>query len=212
MYYNNNYQRDRASWQAAANYQAQMRDMQIRAHNENLRKEMEMRKGQPGFLGSRGTLNGHIANMYNQITPLEQMANQHHMNMMNAAANAMNNEMVQVQDRKMDLADMEQQRKVAQTEYERQVAMQNAANEAAQINAQERMNTRNAEMKENMNERNNQGLDNAFGNMNDSLADLGNGTGDGTISDPFQVPDYTLFDNNNKKIGGGSYFSKALLS
>lgn len=208
MYYNNNYQRDRANWQAAANYQAQMRDMQIRAHNENVRKHAELRRFGHGDPNTRN----YIQEMYSQITPLEQMANQHHMNMMNAAANAMNNEMVQVQDRRMDLADMEQQRKVAQTEYERQVAMQNAANETAQINAQERMNTRNAEMKEKMNERNNQGLDNAFGNMNDSLADLGNGSNEGKISDPFQVPDYTLFDNNNKKIGGGSYFSKALLS
>ena len=207
MYYNNNYQRDYRNWNAAAQHQAMMRDMQIRAHNENLRREMEMRRGQPGFLGARGTLNSYIANMYNQITPLEQMANQHHMNMMNAAAHAMNNELVQVQDRKMDLADMEQQRKVAQTEYERQVAMQNAANEAAQIEAQERMNTRNAQMKEKMNERNNQGLDNAFSNMNNAFGD-----GQGTVSDPFQVPDYTLFDNYDNKIGGGSYFSKALLS
>lgn len=210
-YYNNNYQRDYANWQAAANYQAQMRDMQIRAHNENLRKEMEMRSGQNGFMGSRGTVNSYVQNMYNQISPLEQMANQHHMNMMNAAANAMNNEMVQVQDRKMDLADMEQQRKVAQTEYERQIAMQNANNEAYATAAQERMNARNAEMKEKMNERTNQGLDNAFESMNGSLGDA-LGSNEGAISDPFQVPDYTLYDNNNKKIGGGSYFSKALLS
>jgi hypothetical protein len=210
MYYNNNYYRDYANWQRAAQHQAMMLEMQQRAHNENLRRERDLRSGQPGFLGARGTMLGEIAAMYNQITPLEHMANQHRMNMMNAAAHAMNNEMVQVQDRRMDLADMEQQRKVAQTEYERQVAQQNAANEKAQIEAQERMNTRNAEMKEKMNERNNQGLDNAFGNLNDSVADLGNGNG--PISDPFTVPDYTLYDNYDNKIGGGSYFSKALLS
>ena len=203
MYYNNNYQRDYASWQRAAQQQAMMLEMQQRAYNENARKHAEMRRF------GLGDPNTHYAiqEMYNQITPLEHMANQHHMNMMNAAAHAMNNEMVQVQDRRMDLADMEQQRKVAQTEYERQVAMQNAANEAAQIEAQERMNTRNAEMKEKMNERNNQGLDNAFANLNDSLD-----SPEGTISDPFQVPDYTLYDNYDNKIGGGSYFSKALLS
>ena len=50
----NNYKRDYANWRAAGNYQAQMQDMQTQAHNENLRREMEMRKGQPGFTGSRG--------------------------------------------------------------------------------------------------------------------------------------------------------------
>lgn len=176
----NNYQRDYANWAAAAANQAMMRDMQIRAHNENLRKETEMRKY---GLGDPNT-NQYIRNMYAQITPFEQMADQHHMNMMNAAAHAMNNEMTQVQDRKMDLADNEQGRKNLDTEYNRQIQMEKIA-------AAERMNNRN-----------NEGLD--------SLSDSFSGLTDGLIQDPMQVPNYDLYDNSKNRIGG-SYFGNALL-
>ena len=112
------------------------------------------------------------------------MANQHALNMMNAAANAMNNEMSQVQDRKMDLADNEQGRKNLETEYSNQIERQRIA-------AAERMNNRN-----------NEGLD--------SLSNSFSGIADGLIQDPMQVPNYDLYDNGKKRIGG-SYFGKALL-
>lgn len=180
----NNYQRDYANWAAAAANQAKYQNVARMAHNENLRKEKELRSGQPGFMGSGGGTLGAIRDMYRQITPIEQMANQHYMNMQNAAAQAMNNEMAQVQDRKMDLADNEQGRKNLDTEYNRQIEMEKLA-------AAERMN-----------ERNNQGLD--------SLSDSFSGIADGLISDPMQVPNYDLYDNGKKRIGG-SYFGNALL-
>ena len=176
----NNYKRDKASWDAAAAYQAQMLEMQTQAYNENLRKENEMRKFGLGDPNATHSIN----QMYNQITPLEHMATQHHMNMMNAAANAMNNEMAQVQDRKMDLADNEQGRKNLETEYANQIERQKIA-------AAERMNNRN-----------NEGLD--------SLSNSFTGLADGLIQDPMQVPNYDLYDNSKNRIGG-SYFGKALL-
>ena len=109
-------------------------------------------------------------------------------NMMQQAMRTMetglNNEMAQVQDRKMDLADNEQGRKNLDTEYNRQIEMEKLA-------AAERMN-----------ERNNQGLD--------SLSNSFSGIADGLISDPMQVPNYDLYDNQKNRIGG-SYFGKALL-
>ena len=176
----NDYQRDYNSWNAAAASQAQMREMQQRASDENLRKHQEMKKYGFGDPNTRGAIEG----MYAQISPMEQMANQHHMNMVNAASHAMNNEMAQVQDRKMDLADNEQGRKNLDTEYSRQIEMEKLA-------AAERMN-----------ERNNQGLD--------SLSNSFSGIADGLISDPMQVPNYDLYDNGKNRIGG-SYFGNALL-
>ena len=176
----NNYQRDYANWNAAAAHQQQMLEMQTQAHNDNLRKHKELRKfglGDPNMSLA-------INEMYQQITPLEQMAYQAQMNMMNAAAHAMNNEMTQVQDRKMDLADNEQGRKNLDTEYNRQIQMEKIA-------AAERMNNRN-----------NEGLD--------SLSDSFSGLTDGLMQDPMQVPNYDLYDNSKNRIGG-SYFGNALL-
>lgn len=176
----NNYQRDHANWNRAYAAQNAMQEAQKQAHNDNLRKHQEMRKfglGDPNAGAALGE-------MYAQVTPMEQMANQHAMNMQNAAAHAMNNEMAQVQDRKMDLADNEQGRKNLDTEYNRQIEMEKLA-------AAERMN-----------ERNNQGLD--------SLSNSFSGIADGLISDPMQVPNYDLYDNGKNRIGG-SYFGKALL-
>jgi hypothetical protein len=178
----NNYVRDKRNWDRAYAAQSAMQDLNTRAHNQNLKAEKDLRSGQPGMLGSRGTLLGAISDMHRQITPLEQMANQHQMNMQNAAAHAMNNEMAQVQDRKMDLADNEQGRKNLDTEYNRQIEME-------RLSAAERMN-----------ERNNQGLD----SLSNSFSSMGNGF----ISDPMQVPDYDLYDKN-RRIGG--FFGEALL-
>lgn len=177
----NNYQRDYANWAAAAANQAKHQNAAQMAHNQNVQAHKDLTSGQPGF-----NPNGRqeIEAMYAKYTPLEQEANKHYMNMMNAASHAMNNEMTQVQDRKMDLADNEQGRKNLDTEYNRQIEMEKIA-------AAERMN-----------ERNNQGLD--------SLSDSFSGIADGLISDPMQVPNYDLYDNGKKRIGG-SYFGNALL-
>ena len=180
----NNYRRDYANWAAAAANQANYQNAMQMAHNQNLQAERDLRKGQPGFIGSGGSTLGEISDMYRKITPIEQEANRHYMHMMNASAHAMNNEMTQVQDRKMDLADNEQGRKNLDTEYNRQIQMEKIA-------AAERMNNRN-----------NEGLD--------SLSNSFSGIGDGLVSDPMQVPNYDLYDNKKNRIGG-SYFGNALL-
>ena len=128
----NNYQRDMPNWNRSYAAQSAMQEMQKQAHNDNLRKHQEMTKFGFGDPRTRGS----IESMYQQVTPMEHMANQHQMNMMNAASHAMNNEMSQVQDRKMDLADNEQGRKNLDTEYNRNL-------EAEKIRAAERMNNRN---------------------------------------------------------------------
>ena len=176
----NNYQRDHANWNAANAHQAQMLETQTQAHNDNLRKHQEMKKFGFGDPSTRGS----VESMYQQVTPMEHMANQHQMNMMNAASHAMNNEMAQVQDRKMDLADNEQGRKNLETEYNRNL-------EAEKIRAAERMNNRN-----------NQGLEGLMDGMNTAFS--------GVSPENMQVPNYDLYSNNGNRTGG-SYFGKALL-
>lgn len=109
-------------------------------------------------------------------------------NMMQQAMRAMetglNHEMIQVQDRKMDLADNEQGRKNLDTEYNRQIEMEKLA-------AAERMNNRN-----------NQGLEGLMDGMNTAFS--------GVSPENMQVPNYDLYSNNGNRMGG-SYFGKALL-
>lgn len=176
----NNYQRDDANWNRAYAAQSAMQEMQTQSHNDNLRKHQEMKKFGFGDPSTRGS----IESMYQQVTPMEHMANQHQMNMMNAASHAMNNEMAQVQDRKMDLADNEQGRKNLETEYSRNL-------EAEKIRAAERMNNRN-----------NQGLEGLMDGMNTAFS--------GVSPENMQVPNYDLYSNNGNRMGG-SYFGKALL-
>lgn len=176
----NNYQRDDANWNRAYASQSAMQEMQTQSHNDNLRKHQEMKKFGFGDPSTRGS----IESMYQQVTPMEHMANQHQMNMMNAASHAMNNEMAQVQDRKMDLADNEQGRKNLETEYSRNL-------EAEKIRAAERMNNRN-----------NQGLEGLMDGMNTAFS--------GVSPENMQVPNYDLYSNNGNRMGG-SYFGKALL-
>lgn len=176
----NNYKRDDANWNSAYAAQSAMQQAQTQAHNDNLRKQREIRKF--GF-GDPNTKAAEYE-MHSQITPMEQMANQHSMDMQNAAFHAMNNEMAQVQDRKMDLADNEQGRKNLETEYNRNL-------EAEKIRAAERMNNRN-----------NQGLEGLMDGMNTAFS--------GVSPENMQVPNYDLYSNNGKRIGG-SYFGKALL-
>lgn len=177
----NNYRRDHANWASAAANQSKHQHTAQMAHNQNVQAHKDLISGQPGF---NPNTSQEIEAMYAKYTPLEQEANKHWMNMQNAAAHAMNNEMTQVQDRKMDLADNEQGRKNLDTEYNREIELEKLA-------AAERMN-----------ERNNQGLD--------SLSNSFSGIADGLISDPMQVPNYDLYDNGKNRIGG-SYFGKALL-
>jgi hypothetical protein len=177
----NNYKRDHANWAAAAANQAKYQHAAQMANNQNVQAHKDLMSGQPGF-NPNGRME--IDSMYAKYTPLEQEANKHHMNMMNAASHAMNNEMTQVQERKMDLADNEQGRKNLQTEYDRATQME-------KIRAAERMNNRN-----------NQGLEGLMDGMNTAFS--------GVSPEQMQVPNYDLYSNNGNRMGG-SYFGKALL-
>ena len=126
------------------------------------------------------------AQMFNETFPMME----EYYNRANAAnyyaSEAMNNEMTQVQDRKMDLADNEQGRKNLETEYMRAI-------EQAKIDAALQMNARD-----------NQSLD----NMNNSFAGLASELGN--VGNVAEVPEYDLYDQDNRRIGG-SYFRKSLL-
>lgn len=103
---------------------------------------------------------------------------------MRAMETGLNNEAMQVQDRKMDIAENEQGRKNLDTEYQ-------SINEQARIAAAERMNAAN-----------NQGLSGLMDDMNNGFA--------GVSPEVMKVPNYDLYSNNGKRTGG-SYFGQALL-
>lgn len=177
----NNYAMDHANRRAA---QAAQNNWQHHAQNQQRainRVKGDYLKSGLGDPDRQSWMNYHIAGAAHPHG--EQMENFHNQRMQ-AMQNYMDNEMAQVQDRKMDLADNEQGRKNLDTEYNRQIEMEKLA-------AAERMN-----------ERNNQGLD--------SLSNSFSGIADGLISDPMQVPNYDLYDNGKNRIGG-SYFGNALL-
>ena len=104
---------------------------------------------------------------------------------MRAMETGLNHEAMQVQDRKMDIAENEQGRKNLDTEYSRAAEME-------KIRAAERMNNRN-----------NQGLEGLMDGMNNGLVGVSPGA--------MQVPNYDLYSNNGKRTGGSSYFGQALL-
>ena len=111
---------------------------------------------------------------------------------MRAMETGLNHEAMQVQDRKMDLADNEQGRKNLDTEYKN-------TNEQARIAAAERMNAAN-----------NQGLSGLMDDMNNGFAGISNNGFAGISPEGMKVPNYDLYSNQGKRTGG-SYFGQALL-
>ena len=176
-----NYQRDNANRYAAYVNNNLARNAQNQANyraSQVSRDQHRFTGGSPRFSAE------HQNQMFSETFPMMEEAQNRAADANFFASEAMNNEMAQVQDRKMDLADNEQGRKNLDTEYNRQIEMEKIA-------AAERMNNRN-----------NEGLD----SLNNSFS----GIADGLISDPMQVPNYDLYDNGKKRIGG-SYFGNALL-